>query len=71
MNCSKCKKIVNEHEIVYQDKLPPKVGYPSPTVVRCSICKEVICEKCYYGWGQFVFTCENKCKNEMRSILND
>lgn len=67
MNCQKCNQTVNQKEVIYQDSLPPGVGYASPTVVRCNCCKKIICEKCYYGWGGFRFTCENEqCKKAIK-----
>ena len=71
MNCSQCNAEVNEKEIIAQDQFLPNVGYPSPTVVRCKICKNVVCEKCFCGWGQFIFTCEGDCREKMKGQVQE
>jgi hypothetical protein len=57
MNCKKCNKKVSETEINFQETLPANVGYPSPTTAKCNVCKNILCEECFWGWGHFVFTC--------------
>lgn len=66
MNCN-CGKEINEEELKYFDSLPPMQGYENPTVVRCAICKIVICRDCSWGHGCFIFTCLGDCLNKMKS----
>lgn len=66
MNCAKCNKKISAEELDIFDKLVIGQGYTVPTVIRCRICKNVVCRECSKGHGYFIFTCNDKCSDKIK-----
>lgn len=69
--CNKCGKLCSEAVFNHVKNLPPMMGfYPLPEVMDCAICKQAVCKECSYGFGMFIFTCKEKCKEKMENRLS-